>query len=142
MRTLRSFLPPTDVHASTSSLIVTMDVPGCPRENLEVELDGRLLAVHGERALPAGGDGKWVLLERGFGRFERVLQVPDGLDPETFEATLADGVLTLRLPLPETPKPHQIRIGAPMHDEPTTVDAPQEEADEAPAERELAGATA
>jgi HSP20 family protein len=143
MRTLRSFLPATDVHTSDGRLTVTMDVPGFAPEQLDVELDGNLLAVRGERALPTAPEGRWALVERGFGRFERVLQVPDGLDPDAVEASLVDGVLTLQLALPEAPKPHRIEIGAPMHGEPATVDAPADELEETPAEdRELVGATA
>jgi HSP20 family protein len=49
-------------------------------------------------------------VERSFGRFERVLRVPRGLDPNAIQAELHDGVLTLRIPRPEPPKPHRIEI--------------------------------
>jgi hypothetical protein len=38
--------------------------------------------------------------------------VPGGLDPEAIEATLADGVLTLRIPTPQTPRAKRIEIKA------------------------------
>ncbi|MGB9186256.1 MAG: Hsp20 family protein [Solirubrobacteraceae bacterium] len=48
--------------------------------------------------------------ERGFGRFERSIRVPRGLDPDAIEASLSDGVLTLRIPKPETMRPRRIEI--------------------------------
>jgi HSP20 family molecular chaperone IbpA len=51
-------------------------------------------------------------IERGFGRFERSIRVPRGLDPEAIEASLSDGVLTLRIPKPETMRPRRIEIKA------------------------------
>jgi HSP20 family protein len=70
--------------------------------------------VRGERPFPyetEGEDGPrvWQRLERGFGKFERVLRVPQGLDPETISATMADGVLTIRIPMPAR-KPKRIEI--------------------------------
>ena len=96
-----------------------MDVPGLSAEDLEIELQNDVLTVRGARAYPYAdeGDGSegayaWQLIERGFGRFERVLRVPAGLDPDAIEASLIDGVLALRIPKPETLKPRRIQIGS------------------------------
>jgi HSP20 family molecular chaperone IbpA len=51
-------------------------------------------------------------IERGFGRSERSIRVPRGLDPESIEASLSDGVLTLRIPKPETMRPRRIEVKA------------------------------
>ena len=134
MRMLRSFLPPADVHLGDGFLTLTMDVPGFSPDQVEVELNGNMLAVRGERVVPTvEKDDKCHLLERGFGRFQRVLQVPDAVDPDAIEASLTDGVLTLRLPLPEAPKPHRIALGDVSTGEPATLE-------EAEPERELATA--
>jgi HSP20 family protein len=90
---------------------VYMDVPGIAGDQLDVELENDVLAVRGERPYPYGSDGDAVRrVERGFGRFERSLRVVRGLDPNAIEASLANGVLTLRLPKPESLKPHRIQI--------------------------------
>jgi hypothetical protein len=60
------------------------------------------------------------------------------LDPEGIVASLADGVLTLVIPMPEARKAHRIAIlGA---DEQPVIEAPDETTAER--EREPAGATA
>lgn len=112
---LRSFLPPADVTVTEDQVTVVMDVPGFKASELDVELLGERLTVRGERAFPYSGQDagarRWQRLERGFGRFERLLQVPQGLDPDAIVASLTDGVLTLVIPMPETRKPRKIMIG-------------------------------
>ena len=113
-----AYAPAADVLASEEEVLVHMDVPGLSADELEIELENDVLTVRGERPFPYGGEGgdagggyAWQLIERSFGNFERVLRVPTGLDPDAIEATVADGVLTLRIPKPETLKPRRIQIG-------------------------------
>ena len=49
-------------------------------------------------------------IERAFGRFERTLRVPRGLDPDAIRAPPHDGVLTLQIPKPESLKPRKIQV--------------------------------
>lgn len=139
---LRSFLPPADVSVTEEQVTVVMDVPGLKASELDIELLGDQLTVRGERAFPGSGDDadrrRWQHFERGFGRFERVLQVPQGLDPDAIVASLTDGVLTLVIPMPESRKPHRIAILG--SEEKHGIEAPAEPKPEG--DRELAGATA
>jgi HSP20 family protein len=106
-----SFVPPADVIVDEDAVTVYMDVPGITGDQLDVELENETLTVRGERPYPYGSDGGAVRrIERGFGRFERTLRVVRGLDPDAIEASLANGVLILRLPKPESLKPHRIQI--------------------------------
>jgi HSP20 family protein len=112
-----AFLPPADVIVTDDGVTVYMDVPGLRSEDLEIELENDVLTVRGERANPYAGNGNgdrergtWRRIERGFGRFERSLRVPRGLDPGAIEASLHDGVLTLRIPKPEELKPRRIQV--------------------------------
>jgi HSP20 family protein len=129
----RAFVPPTDLVVTDDAVTVVMDVPGLKAENLEIELNDNMLTVRGERTRThaADGDHSWYRFERGYGKFQRVLQVPKGLDPNAITASLDDGVLTLILPQPESLKPHRISINS--------TNAPAIEASE---QKELVGATA
>jgi HSP20 family protein len=107
------FVPAADLVVSEEGVTVLMDTPGLTPENLEIELIGDVLTVRGERAYPYPTDQtqrNWYRLERGYGKFQRILQVPKGLDPENIHASMANGVLTLWLPRPETQKPRRIAI--------------------------------
>jgi HSP20 family protein len=91
---------------------VYMDVPGLRAGDIDVELENDIVSVRGERRFPYEDRGDAVIrrIERGFGRFERSLRVPPGLAPDSVQAALADGVLQLRIPRPESMKPHRIPI--------------------------------
>jgi HSP20 family protein len=107
-----TFVPPADVLIDDEGVDVYMDVPGMSAERLEVELENDMLTVRGERPYPYGTDGDRTTrrIERTFGRFERTLRVPRGLDPEAIEASLTDGVLRLRIPKPEQLRPRRIQV--------------------------------
>jgi HSP20 family protein len=110
-----AFIPPADVIVSDEGVTVYMDVPGLNADSLEIELENDVLTVHGERPFPyATEDGERSVrrVERRFGKFERSLRVPRGLDPDAVEASLVDGVLTLRIPKPESQKPRKVQIKA------------------------------
>jgi HSP20 family protein len=109
---IASFFPPADVLVTDDGVTVHMDVPGVPVDRLDAELENDTLTVRGERPSPYGTDAQRAgqRLERGFGRFERSVRVPRGLDPNAIEATMRDGVLTLRLPKPESLRPHRIQV--------------------------------
>ena len=108
-----SFVPTADVLVTDEDVTVHMDVPGVTRDNVEIELESDVLTIRGERPFPYRRDDSdrgWQRIERGFGRFERELRVPKGLDPDAIEASLVNGVLTLRIPKPEPLKPRRIEI--------------------------------
>jgi HSP20 family protein len=107
------FTPPADAIVSDDNVRIEMDVPGLRPENLEIELENDVLTVHGERPFPYAGEEyerTWRHIERGFGRFERSIRVPRGLDPDSVEAALTDGVLSVRIPKPESRQPHRVQI--------------------------------
>ena len=114
-----AFIPPADVIAGDQGVTVHMDVPGLRTDDLEIELENDTLTVRGERPFPYrqqddGGQQQrvWRHIERRFGRFERSLRVPGGLDANAVEASISDGVLTMSIPRPQQPKPHRVQIRA------------------------------
>lgn len=139
---VRSYLPAADVVVTDDDVTVVMDVPGLKPDDVTIELRDDVLTVRGERPVPyqtqSSDNGHhpkvWQRIERGFGKFERVLRLPAGLDPDTIGASMSDGVLTLHIPKPEARKPRRIEIGSGEKTE--TIEATASE------QRELAGATA
>jgi HSP20 family protein len=110
-----AFIPPADVIVTDRGVTIHMDVPGLTTDELEIDLENDTLTVRGERPFPYqeernGKERIWRHIERRFGRFERSLRVPGGLNPDAVDASMADGVLTMAIPRPEQPKPHRVRI--------------------------------
>jgi HSP20 family protein len=108
-----AFMPAADVAVSDTDLVLTMDLPGLTADDMSIELlDGHVI-VRGERKRPDLGDGvAWAHTERAFGRFERRITVPDGVDPDRIVASMDNGVLSLVVPKPEPRKPRTIAIGS------------------------------
>ena len=107
------FLPAADVALSDGDMVLTLDLPGLTADELEIELRDTFLTVRGERRRPDVAEGTtWAHSERAFGRFERRIRVPEGVDPERITASMSDGVLSLIVPKPERIKPKTIAISA------------------------------
>jgi HSP20 family protein len=107
-----AFSPPADVIITDDGVTVAMDVPGIPADKLDIELENDILTVRGERPTPYSDETRGAVrrAERSFGRFERSLRVPRGLDPDSIQARLRDGVLTLYLPKPPSLQPRKIEV--------------------------------
>lgn len=89
-----TFTPPLDVVAERDGLTITVELPGMAREDIEVELQGNLLTIAGERRT-TGAQG-FYRRERPTGRFRRALALPTS-DHEELSASLKDGVLTVKV---------------------------------------------
>jgi HSP20 family protein len=107
-----AFTAPADVTVGENDLMLTMDLPGLTAEDLDIEVLDGSLTVRGERRPPEVGEGKsFVHTERPFGRFERRIKLPAGVDPDSIMARMDNGVLSLIVPKPERLKPRTISIG-------------------------------
>ena len=111
MTRVPAFAPPADLTVSEGDFVLTMDLPGVRAEDLEIEMVGGELVVRGERRRPELGDGtQWAHSERAFGRFERRIRVPDGVEAGSVTASMDHGVLSLIVPKPERLKPKAIAL--------------------------------
>lgn len=91
-------LPPVDVveHAHGWSLV--FEIPGTDPASVRVDVAGRVVAVRGERRPTERTHGTFLCVERAAGPFERLVELPDELDPDGAAASYADGLLTLEIP--------------------------------------------
>lgn len=75
---------------------VDVELPGVKQDDIEITLEKNTLRVAAEKR-PGGEDRKYWHNERGYGRIERAITLPETADPEAIEAELRDGVLHLSL---------------------------------------------
>ncbi len=73
-----------------------MDVPGIPLDDLDVSVENGKLTIRGQRKAAERPNG-YMHEERFFGQFERTVALSDGVDHNSIEATLSNGVLHLKL---------------------------------------------
>ena len=103
--------PAVDVYeTSDHELVVSAELPGIDRGDVEVTIEEGVLTISGERKIDSVGDGRWYRNERSFGAFRRSFTVPRTVDTEAVSAEHKDGTLNVRLPLREDAKPHRIAV--------------------------------
>jgi HSP20 family protein len=88
---------------------LAIDVPGMQREDLDLTVEAGQLWIRGERKF-IPHNGKHWYDERFYGQFERVVALPETIDPNTIEATLSDGVLHISLGKKPEHQPFRISV--------------------------------
>jgi HSP20 family molecular chaperone IbpA len=92
-----------DVAETDKEYVITCELPGVPKENIQIDVDGTTLVVRATRDAGTDKSGvengqKYHYRERSFGTTERRFRIGSGVDPKKIKASLKDGVLTLRVP--------------------------------------------
>lgn len=106
-----TFAPAVNIHEDEKAFAVSVELPGLTKEEVDIELDGGVLTLKGEKKFENEKSEKgFHLVERRYGKFVRRFSLPDTVDAEAVEATMRDGVLTLTLPKIEAPKPKKIAV--------------------------------
>ncbi len=102
--------PSTNLYDAGEQLEMKIEVPGIPRENLNIKIQGNYLEVSGKRESDAPEGYSAHRVERGATTFTRSFTLPADVDSTKVEARLDNGLLTLILPKSEAAKPKQITI--------------------------------
>jgi HSP20 family protein len=110
---MRRWMPAMDLVESGDHFVLRADLPGLSEEDVNIEVEDRVLTISGERKAEheVNKDG-YHRIERAFGAFSRSLTLPEGIDAEAVQASFDRGVLEVRIPKPEERKPRKITIGA------------------------------
>jgi len=101
--------PLADLSETDDAYLVEVDLPGVKRDDIDIELHGKLLDVTGELK-EKEREGLLRHRTRRVGRFHYRVQLPDAVDADKVEAALSDGVLTVTVPKVEAAKPKRIAI--------------------------------
>jgi len=103
--------PPVNLFEDREGMVAIAELPGVEAEAVKVMGQGRTLTISGERRreTPADSTG-YHRRERPFGEFSRSIQLPENLDLANASASVAAGVLTVRIPKAESAKPRQISV--------------------------------
>lgn len=94
--------PPVDLYETASAFVLTAELPGLSRDDIDIHAEENRITIRGGRA--AGASGKDVpceqfhRVERGHGRFSRAFSLPEAIDVDAVTADLKDGLLTVTIP--------------------------------------------
>jgi len=105
----RTLVPASRVFEESGKIEVRLEMPGVATGDLEIRVEGSELTVIGKRQDQAT-HGTWLLRERRRGDFHKTFAVDSSIDLDKVDAQLANGILTLTLPMKEAAKPRRIEI--------------------------------
>jgi HSP20 family protein len=101
---------PLDVVRHENDVTLRLDVPGIDPEQIEVTVDRGILTISGKREEERTENDKFFVRERTMGTFTRRMRLPESLNAEAVEASYANGVLEVRIPVLEQAKPRKVEV--------------------------------
>ena len=93
----RFIIPQTDIVENKESLVITMDLPGVKKEEVNIKLENNILEVEGRIDYAPYEILNPVYTEYNIGNYSRSFTVSNTVDTSNIEAVLRDGVLSLTL---------------------------------------------
>lgn len=108
----RAVLPAVDVFEDASGITLLADMPGVPKEQLDLKVEGEALLIEGavQARTPDGLEA--IYAEVRVPRYRRSFTLSRELDTTRIEANLKDGVLRLRIPKQAHAQPRRIAVTA------------------------------
>ena len=106
-----SWAPAVDLYENKDNLVVTAELPGLKKEDIDISLHEDNLTIAGERKEDKQyGENEPQRAERFYGRFQRAIGLPKKVDVGAIKAAYKDGILTVTLPKAPEAKPRQIEV--------------------------------
>jgi HSP20 family protein len=110
-RQTQAWVPTLDVWETEDALHYAFDMPGIPKDKISIEVENGTLTVSATREREQKvEDERFQRFERRHGHFSRTVGLPQGVSEDDIKASYEHGVLEIRVPKPEQPKPKRIEI--------------------------------
>ena len=99
--TAELWTPRVDMRQSGENLLITAELPGIDRSQVQIEATEEGIAISGERRdtrEEGGRDRDYHLTERSYGSFYRTIPLPENAQADQAKASMRDGVLEITIP--------------------------------------------
>ena len=104
-------LPPAvDIYENAQGITVQADMPGVSRDGLSIQADRNSLVIEGNAVIDVPAAMEAIHADVQATRYRRSFALSGELDAERIEATLKDGVLTLRIPKRAEFRPRKVEV--------------------------------
>jgi HSP20 family protein len=108
------FAPTFDIKETKDAFVFKADVPGVKDSDLEITLTGNRLSISGKRESEKKEQtDTFYAYERSYGDFMRAFTLPEGIDTNSVQAELKDGVLMLTIKKTPEAQPKKIAVQSP-----------------------------
>lgn len=102
--------PPADIFEDADGITLKLDMPGVSKERLNVQSDKNMLVVEGDVQITMPDGMEALYAEVHSTHYRRSFALSGELDAESAEASLKDGVLTVRIPRRSELRPRRIEV--------------------------------
>ncbi|MDY0404983.1 Hsp20/alpha crystallin family protein [Virgibacillus sp. 179-BFC.A HS] len=92
-----SAFPPVDIFVTETQITVIIELPGLRKEDIQLSLSGNQLLIKGTHKVPIVSDST-LLNERRYGKFERMIELPEPAQSKDIQARFEDGLLLVIYP--------------------------------------------
>jgi HSP20 family protein len=107
----RTWQPAVDVYEWEENVVAVVDLSGVKQDEIELAVDRNSLSIRGERRDPGEPlDRRFSCMEIPFGPFERTVQLPAAVNPDTVSATYESGFLRVTMPKAGVPTPRRVTV--------------------------------
>ncbi|KAA0012551.1 Hsp20/alpha crystallin family protein [Billgrantia pellis] len=106
--------PQLDIAERDDEYLISVEVPGVEEKDIKLSLEDHRLVIEGEkRQENSSREDRFQRIERSYGSFRRVLDLPSDARPDDIKASFAKGVLSVRVP--RNPEAASNRREIPIH---------------------------
>ena len=109
---LVTFSIPMNLESNDDGYIITAYVPGLASDEVNIQFNAGVLTIDGEYTELEKDGYEIHMSELPVGKFSRSIEFNNPVNAEKIEASLKDGILTLRVPKAEEAKPKTIKISS------------------------------
>ncbi len=106
--------PPVDLYETAVDFVLTAELPGLARDQIEIHAEDMRVVIRGARAAEPDRDipcEQYHRVERGHGRFSRAFALPERIAVDRITADLKDGILTVIIPKSHEGGARRIDVG-------------------------------
>ncbi len=105
-----SYIPLVDIYETNNEFVLTADMPGVRKENVNLKLEEGSMLIFGKIDYQDVLNRKFILKEKETGHFFRRFKVSDTIDETGISAKFENGQLIVVLPKHDRVKPRTISI--------------------------------
>ncbi len=110
LRTENYITPMVDIFEMPDEFVLTANMPGISRKNIQVKVDDKLLVLFGKIDYTQAVNRKYILNENEIANYYRQFNISDTIDETKIEAKYDNGQLVVRLPKHDKAKLRTINI--------------------------------
>ncbi|MEN9203832.1 MAG: Hsp20/alpha crystallin family protein [Thermostichus sp. DG_1_6_bins_120] len=106
-----AFLPAVEMHDDPEAITLKLELPGIDASDLDIQATAEAVSISGERRFEKRTEDKGVTRsEFRYGRFQRVIPLPNRIQHDQVKAEYKNGILTLTLPKAESERAQLVKV--------------------------------